>query len=297
MLWLVQPFPYVRDKVGWAYTHSPGSDWLPKLARPHEKNIVTRSVAKKWATALTFSDLKSSLKRKAPDNRAPVNDYKLYLMICSCPLFCSAHTVLQMDILTMWCLVTKKSRCYRLLQFTFNTAKQLHTLSNSLFGSEKFAHLLLQPKHKKNSFHWPPRELLCLATCCRCRICRHSLRQFIVAMEVALSISRSWSKGERPVDDGKPSILWIRSLCCPWAWLIICKSISLETQIRHAHSCYYSFLLVGNLGGRPPVDNLTSVKMNPRVCLQNTSCVLHQLPDDLQEHMFCLAPHNTDCKG
>lgn len=52
-------------------------------------------------------------------------------------------------------------------------------------------------------------------------MCRHSLRQFMVAMEVALSISRSWSRGERPGAAGKPSILWIRSLCWPWAWVII----------------------------------------------------------------------------
>lgn len=67
----------------------------------------------------------------------------------------------------------------------------------------------------------PPREPLCRATCCRCRMCRHSLRQFMVAMDVALSISRSWSSGERPGATGRPSMLWIRSLCWPWAWLII----------------------------------------------------------------------------
>lgn len=45
----------------------------------------------------------------------------------------------------------------------------------------------------------------------------------MVAMEVALSISRSWSRGERPGAAGRPSMLWIRSLCWPWAWLIIWK--------------------------------------------------------------------------
>lgn len=152
---------------------------------------------------------------------------------------CSVLKVFHNDILTTWGLVTKKkkNRWYGKLQFPINNAKNLHSRNSSVICNENIgANLLIYSRNiniKQVSLcHWPPRDPLCLATCCRCRMCRHSFRQFIVAMEVALSMSRSWSKGERLVDDGRASMLWIRSLCWPCAWPIICHAIWWETQTQ-----------------------------------------------------------------
>ena len=57
--------------------------------------------------------------------------------------------------------------------------------------------------------------------CCNWRIWKQSFKQFIVAMEVALSINRSWSRELRWPEAGRHSIPLIKSLCCPSAWDII----------------------------------------------------------------------------
>lgn len=96
-------------------------------------------------------------------------------------------------------------------------------------------------------------------------MCRHSLRQFIVAMEVALSISRSWSKGERPVDDGRASMLWMRSLCWPWAWPIICHQYDRKLMLKYVPLLFIKIFVSGEFGWAPLVDRLNCAKFNTRL--------------------------------
>lgn len=231
---------------------------------------------------------------------------------------------LQLDILTIWDLITYETggrkRYGSLLIMQNNSTVRptptvtlqagLHVQDKDLLkGLQGARHTLTYAiwAHKRNwvgrtqrltlsgtqsthcpAFYRPPREPLCLATCCRCRMCRHSFRQFIVAMDVALSMSRSWSKGERPGAAGRPSMLWIKSLCWPWAWVIIWREDEKDGFIfRSKNKCnlvatslgtVINFLCAGavaiirafNLayscrGGRsqhPLVDNLHHVTRN-----------------------------------
>lgn len=73
---------------------------------------------------------------------------------------------------------------------------------------------------------YPPagKDPFCWEACCNWRIWKQSFKQFIVAMEVALSINRSWSNDVRWPETGRHSMLLIKSLCCPSAWDIICQT-------------------------------------------------------------------------
>lgn len=73
---------------------------------------------------------------------------------------------------------------------------------------------------------YPPagKDPFCWEACCNWRIWKQSFKQFMVAMEVALSINRSWSKDVRWPETGRHSMLLIKSLCWPSAWDIICQS-------------------------------------------------------------------------
>ncbi len=116
----------------------------------------------------------------------------------------------------MWHRMKRCKHIYCYSQHNEENHKDQHTDKNFFF---------------KNS---PLRGTFCRATCWSCRICRQSLRQVMVAKEVAFRSSKSWSKGEGPWEEGRPSILWISSLCWPCAWLIIWRrSICWLMNILH----------------------------------------------------------------
>lgn len=91
----------------------------------------------------------------------------------------------------------------------------------------------------------PPRGTFCRATCWSCRMWRQSLRQLMVASDVALSSRRSWSSGEGPWLAGRPSMHCTRSLCWPCAWLIICTTkYNMTTSLS---TDFFLFLLITRL--------------------------------------------------
>lgn len=83
--------------------------------------------------------------------------------------------------------------------------------------------------------------------CCSWRMWKQSFKQFIVAIEVALSIRRSWSKELRRPEAGRHSIRLIRSRCCPSAWDIIWGKQQSYGSYSRTHA-----MLVGHLNNSIP---------------------------------------------
>lgn len=93
----------------------------------------------------------------------------------------------------------------------------------SIFRSEeRKASYLLYGSALCKHLHSPAgKDPFCCEACCNWRIWKQSFKQFMVAMEVALSINRSWSKDVRWPETGRHSMLLIKSLCWPSACDII----------------------------------------------------------------------------